>query len=279
MLAHFRAAGFGPGLLFEEFGVGFDIIDIHTRILHALHIDDEARAEVIHLPHKDGFAVFRVYLFLSRPSGEVKAVSAKVSVVLRRDDRHGGDAPVVPAELEIFTVDRIGAAEPAGRAIPIGLDVARNAISSRVPAELLTKEGNAVSWRQRIPYFYCHHTVRFQMSGLLRNMEEVVDLFLAEHGASIRTLLDDQDWIPVVPVSQITMLSEALMEEDIVTIFEVTQVFKRSTYTARMDTYAIRGDQLVLIATGSITHGYAVIGSRADWSLIEFDDRLMLAVR
>lgn len=280
VIAHFRAAGYGVGRLFEDFGLGFDIVNLQTRILHALHIDDEVRAVVTKLPSANETCQFRVHLMVRRRAADVKAVSAKVDVVLRRDSRHrGGEILATPAELASFEVETIG---PPAESIPIPPSVSALSVagvSGRVPAELLAKGGKAVMWRQRIPYFYCHHTVRLQMSGLLRNMEEVVDLFLEEHGASIRTLLDEQDWIPVVPVSQISMHGEGLMEEEILTVMEVTQVFKQSTYTARVDTYAIRGEELFLLATGSITHGYAVIENRSDWSLIEFDGRLMSAVK
>jgi hypothetical protein len=48
----------------------------------------------------------------------------------------------------------------------------------------LTAGRNAYAWKWRIPYFYCHFTERMQMSGYLRQMEEVVDLFLADRGVS-----------------------------------------------------------------------------------------------
>lgn len=279
VLNHFRSAGFGPGRLFEEFGVGFDTVDIKTRILHALHIDDEVRAEVTQLADKDGIAWFRVYLFLDREGAEFKAVSAKTGVVLRRDTRHGGSAAELMEELQVFAVDTLDREEQRKVPSKAGSNSSRSDVTSDVDPALLTKGGKAIAWRWRIPYFYCHHTVRLQMSGLLRNMEEIVDLFVGHNNASIRTLLDEQDWIPVVPVSHVTMFGEAYMEEEILTVFEVEQVFKQSTYAARMDTYVIRGEDLVLISTGTITHGYAQIGSRSDWSLIEFDDRLMAAVK
>ena len=137
---------------------------------------------------------------------------------------------------------------------------------------------NSFVWKWRMPYFYCHFTERVQMSGYLRLMEEVVDLFLRERGVSIKTLLDEQNWIPVVPHSRITLLDEARMEEDLYTVFTVENVFKGFTYTARMDCYALRDGVLVPTATGHITHGYAVIENRRDWSLVSFDDRLNSAL-
>jgi hypothetical protein len=74
------------------------------------------------------------------------------------------------------------------------------------------------------------------------------------------------------------MLGEALMEEELLTVFEVESVFKDATYTARMDCYALREGGAVKVATGVITHGYAVIDGRTAWALVAFDDRMMAAV-
>ncbi|WP_194719014.1 MULTISPECIES: hypothetical protein [unclassified Plantibacter] len=284
VLAHFRAADLGPGQLFEEYALGLDLVDVTTRILHALHIDDEVRGETSRLDDVDDAAAFRVVLFVERAGATLKAVTSTVHVSLRRDDRHTGVAAAAPDVLSGAVVDRIArrvsrAEPPVDRLpVPAGLPTSDGATSPTVPVELLARGGSALVWRSHIPYPYCHHTVRLQMSGHLRNLEEVVDRYLAAHGVSIRTLLDEQDWIPVVPVSRISMVAEALMEEELITVFEVVQVFKRATYTARMDSYVIRDSDLVLVATGTITHGYAVIESRSDWSMIEFDDRLLGAL-
>ena len=134
-------------------------------------------------------------------------------------------------------------------------------------------------WKWRIPYFYCHFTERIQHSGYLRIMEEVVDLFLADRGISIRRMLDDQKWIPVVPQARVEILREALMEEELYTVFTVEDVFKDLTYTARMDCYVLRGDELVQTATGRITHGYARILDRHAWEVVPFDERTLAALR
>jgi acyl-CoA thioesterase FadM len=117
------------------------------------------------------------------------------------------------------------------------------------------------------------------MSGYLRLMEEAKDRFVAHRGISIKTLLDERKWIPVVPHSKIRFLDEALMEEELHIVFTVEDIFKRATYTARMDCYVLREDVLIRTATGRITHGYAVIRDRTDWSLVDFDDRLLAALR
>lgn len=267
ILDHLRGNGLPAGELFERYGIGVDIVDLDTRILTAYHIDDVAVLDVRRDPQLPDELAFRVEL--SVEGSGAPAGSARVKVALRRDPSTG---PVeqVPAHLEPYVVERLGLVVPTAPE-PVALD-------GGDPFRALTAGRNAFAWKWRIPYPYCHFTRRLQMSGYLRLMEEVVDLFLADRGVSIWTLLKEQDWIPVVPHSRITVLDEVAMEEDLYTVFTVENVFKRFTYTARMDTYVRRDGVLVPTSTGRITHGYAVIDNRRDWHLVSFDDRLTRAL-
>jgi acyl-CoA thioesterase FadM len=286
VLEHFRAAGLPARVLFEEHGLGLDLVDLDTRILHALHMDDLVDAEVVP-DTKDGDAVLcvRVTLTLERGGQRLKAATSKVKVSLRPTGYL--EAPgEPPADLAPYTVPRLGAhlpsAEPGDRVDPAdttALALGRGTSAGDPVLERLTAGKNAFGWKWRIPYPYCHFTERLQMSGYLRQMEEVVDLFLADRGISIKTLLADRRWIPVVPHSRIQILDEALMEEDLYTIYTVEDVFKDFTYTSRMDCYVVRDGHLVKTATGRITHGYAVIENRRDWSLVEFDEPVLRALR
>ncbi|MEU7134362.1 hypothetical protein [Streptomyces sp. NPDC046261] len=263
---HLRQRGFPAGRLYERHGLGVDITDIDTKIKTAFHIDDLATATVRPAPAKGDGLRFLVEMTVERGGETVKAVVSKVAVQLRLDPR-GHFAQEPPTELAEHVVDRLGAGGEPVRVEP-GAD----------PLDRLTAGRNAFGWAWRMPYFYCHFTERVQMSGYLRQMEEIVDLFLEDRGVSIKTLLDEQDWIPVVPHSRITILDEARMEETLYTVFTVENVFKRFTYTARMDSYVLRDGVLVPTATGRITHGWAVIENRRDWSLVDFDDRLLDAL-
>lgn len=274
VLGHLREGGLGPGALFETYRLGVDLVDLDTRILTAFHIDDVAIAEVVPATSDgDDEMIFAVTLYVDGPT-PVKAVSATARVVLRHDP--GKSAEAVPVSLLRFVtgaIDRTGKV-PGISAPPA---VVAGAGADQVLAGLASG-GNSIVWRWRIPYFYCHFTRRVQMSGYLRLMEEAVDLLLAERGVSIWRLLDEQDWIPVVPHSRVTLLDEALMEEEVYTVLTVENVFKRLTYTSRMDCYVVRDGELVQTATGRITHGYAVIENQRDWSLVDFDDRLLRAL-
>jgi acyl-CoA thioesterase FadM len=302
VLEHFRAAGQPARTLYEQYGLGLDIVEIDTRIAHALHQDDLATLTVTPVDRAvSGEFAATVTLDVERGDEDVRAATARVRAVLRQDRRDGPVTEQVPDELASYTVARIdrapvtealldrsmavppaqlvavpNAAPPSGCCGGAGVAGGRGA-ADPVLAEL-AGGANSYGWRWRIPYFYCHFTERLQMSGYLRVLEEIVDLFLADRGVSIRTLLDDQNWIPVVPRSTISMLDEALMEEDLYTVFTVEDVFKDLTYTARMDCYVLRDGMLTPTATGSITHGYALIENRRDWRLINFDDRLLTAL-
>ena len=263
VLEHFRRSGLAARELYERHGLGLDIVDIDTRILHALHMDDLVSAEVATATRpEDGELALTVVINAERDGQRRKAVTSKVRVVLRVDTL-GGPAEPPPGELDRFVVPRIRRDAPP----PV--------LSDHLPHR---GGGASFEWKWRIPYFYCHFTERLQMSGYLRLMEEVVDLFLADRGVSVKTLLDRQRWIPVVPRSGITMLDEALMEEELQTVFTVEDVFKDFTYTARMDCYVPRGERLVHTATGRIVHGYAVIENRRDWSLVGLDGALLEAL-
>jgi acyl-CoA thioesterase FadM len=269
VLDHLRQLGVAPGALYETYGLCADIVEIDTRIMRAFHIDDVAIVAVRPDPRARGLA-FAITAY-READPDVKAVTSKVRVVLRLDPR-GGSAEPVPAELQPYVVPTLAGRPGAAITLPDDPDI-EGAIVDR-----LTAESNTFAFKFRIPYFYCHFTERLQMSGYLRLMEDAVDRFLASRGVSIKTLLDEQNWIPVVPHSGIEILDEALMEEDLYVAFTVEDVFKDLTYTARMDCYVPRGGGLVPVATGRITHGYAVIENRQDWKVVNFDDRLSSAL-
>ncbi|MFF7749426.1 hypothetical protein ACFZCP_09275 [Streptomyces sp. NPDC007971] len=270
VLDHFRQAGLPARALYEEHGLGLDLVSIDTRILHAFHMDDVAEAQVVPWT-KDGDATlgFKVTVQFERDGEIHKAVTSKVRVSLRMDT-YLEAAGEVPEQLARFAVTGLGddlEREP-GTAAPAEEEILAS----------LTAGQNAYAWKWNIPYPYCHFTERIQMSGYLRLMEEGKDRFVADRGISIKTLLDDRRWIPVVPRSDIRILDEALMEEDLYTVYTVEEVFKDFTYTSRMDWYVLRDGKLVKTATGRIVHGYALIENRRDWKLVNFDQRVLDAL-
>ncbi len=280
ILQHFRERGLQPRRMFEEFGLCLEIVDSRVRILHALHMDDVVQVKVQPVDDSSGGEFsHNVQLFVERDGETLKALTGKVKVLFRRD-RSGVTAGALPDEISAYVHDEIirtkGAPAPA-----TGFSSSRadEPLDEAIIRQLVPPDANAFVWKWHIPYFYCHFTERIQHSGYLRLMEEVVDLFLADRGISIRTMLDTRRWIPVVPEARVEILREGLMEETIYTVYTVEDIFKDVTYTARMDCYVLRDGGLIHTATGRIVHGYAEILNRRDWALVPFDAETAAALR
>jgi acyl-CoA thioesterase FadM len=278
VLEHFRAAGLPARRLYEDYGLCAEIVDLGTRIHTGFHLDDLVEATVRPVTEGAGMGLaFEAGLSLRHGAALRKAATARLRVALR-NDAPGEPAAAVPPELVPFTVSRIVRTGPAPDPVPSLPSQNGNSGGSDPVLAALTCDGNTFARRLRIPYPYCHYTERVHMSGYLREMEEVVDLFLADRGVSVKRLLDERGWIPVVPHSAITLLDEAIMEEDLYTVFTVENIFKSFTYAARMDTYVLRQGQLVRTATGHITHGYAEIRNRREFGLVKLDQRMIDAL-
>ncbi|MDI5962461.1 hypothetical protein [Streptantibioticus silvisoli] len=281
VIEHFRHCGLPVGRLYEENGLGFDVVEIDSRLQTALVVDDEASIEVTPVT-KDGAAElsFKVLITVERDGAPKKAVTSKVKVVLRHDENDVRMLRRLPlAEgLEQFVTARIGGAEP-GAAVPAtGTALISGGCTDSDPVldQLLAGE-NAYGWKFRIPYPYVHFFDRLQMSGYLRLMEEAKHRFVDARGISIRTLLDEKNHIPAVTASKVTMLDEALLEEDLYVVYTVDDVFKNLLYTSRLDYYVVRDGRLVKTATGTITHAYGVVENGSSGRLVTFDERVLRA--
>lgn len=284
VLDYFRQANLVPCHLFEDNGLCLEIVDSAARILHALHMDDLAEVEVMPAARPDPNGLrFNVNIYIQRKSERLKAVVAKVVVVFKLDDSPvtRGVAPKPLPQLAPYTVERISRAPSRQDLAKTDFSIERGVTNPEddVVRQLKSGGSNVFVWKWHIPYFYCHFTERMQHSGYLRLMEEVEDLFLADRGISIRHMLHDKKWIPVVPQARVEILEEAYMEEKIYTVYTLEEIYREYTYTHRMDCYVVRDGRLIHTATGSITHGYAVINSRHDWSLVEIDAESLAAIK
>ncbi|MCK1795086.1 thioesterase family protein [Streptomyces sp. XM4193] len=285
VLDHFRAVGLGATELYLTHGVNFDVVGVDTRLHTVLTLDDDVRIEVVpKTKDTDREMVFATAAYVERDGETKKAVSSKLRVLLRRDPAIP-DAQPLPAELERFVVDRFATAEPTELAATEVDDFAgafhrgENSDTDPVLAEIIG-DSNAVGWKWKVPYYYCHFTERMQMSGYLRQMEEAKHLFVASRGISIKRLLDERGWIPVVTSNKIQFTDETVMEENLYTVYTVESIFKDMLYTSRMDFYVVRDGKLVKTATGSITHGYCHKETpESEWQMAVFDDEVLRALR
>ncbi|WP_330330481.1 thioesterase family protein [Streptomyces sp. NBC_00536] len=281
VLSHFRAVGLAAGDLYRRFGLGFDIVDIHSRLAALLAVDDEVEAVVTPATKPgDERLRFKVELYVERDGKRIKCAGSTVRVVLRVDD-HIKAEEAWPEGIERFTAARLGTGERrdiAAAPAPYGEFTAGRGTNADPVLTELVGDTNAFGWRWRMPYFYCHFNERVQMSGFLRVMEEIEDLFLADRGLAIKEVLDTRGWIPVVTQSRIEILDETLMEEELYTVYTVEDVFKTLLYSTRMDCYVLRDGQLVKTATGTITHGYLHESAPNEWAMAEFDAATVAAL-
>lgn len=279
VVQHFRTRGLGPQSLYERHGLCLEIVDSDARLVTGTALDDQVRVEVRAESEPSAAELpFSVRAYVRRGAKEVKSVSGRVRVLLRQDDSAPAGEPP-PAGLATYVAAEINR-QPLGTAAGEGAVLAAGVTDEQQLRRHLAPAGaNTFVWKRRVPYFYCHYGARLQHSGYLRLLEEVVERFLAARRISIRTMLEGRRWIPIVTNARVEMLREALMEEDIYTVFTVESVFKRFTYTGRVDCYVVRGGELIRTATGRITHGYLELRSRRDWSLVSFDDETLKALR
>ncbi|MCG7536690.1 alpha/beta fold hydrolase [Pseudoalteromonas sp. OOF1S-7] len=283
ILDHFRQNEFVPRALYEDNGLCLEIVDSDARILHALHMDDvvEADVQIDEERDQDESISLIVNLNVERDGQMLKAVVCRAAVLFKLDDSPVTQdvAPIKVPALEKWTYETISrpAIESAQRADILESRGEVNGSDSVVAAIKANSEKSLV-WKWHIPYFYCHFNERMKHSGYLRLMEEVEDLFLADNGISIRTMLHEKKWIPVVPSAQVEILEEAFMEETLYTTYTLVDTYRDFTYTHRMDCYVERNGKLIHTATGSITHGYARINDRKDWSLVAFDDETKASI-
>ncbi|WP_367127680.1 thioesterase family protein [Saccharothrix sp. HUAS TT1] len=272
VLQHFRDRGIGPDALYHRHGLGIEFVETSIQLPATLLVDDEVTATVVPAKAKPGHgAAFTVRLGVRRDDRDVTVLTGKVRIALVAEKDAPGHEPV-PVELVPFVVSEVAELESAA-------SVRRDVECAGGVADVLTPAGsNAFLWSWRIPYFYCHFSLRFQHSGYTRALEEVVDRFLHERGLGIGKLLDERGWIPVVSRARVRLLADAHMEETLHTVFTVEEILKDVMYTARMDTYVRRGDTLVHTATASIVHGYAVSRGENAGSLAEFDPETRAAL-
>lgn len=279
LLQRFRNYGLLPRMLFENYGICLEIVDSNHRILHALHMDELIETQIEPVSGLDETELrFKVTMLAQRDGKTVKLCTGKISALFRF---HEGDKErcEIPENLKSHVVECVDRSKTqqfaefdpkCGRGDSI---LKEDLLNQVVPSD-----ANTFIWKWHIPYIYCHFTHRLQMSGYLRLMEEVEDLFLADRGISIYTYLTEREWIPVVPSANVEILREAKMEETIYTVYTLEDVFRDVTYTHRMDCYVIRGNELIKTATGKITHGYAKIQDRKEWRLVNFDERTIDAL-
>lgn len=264
VLEWLRDSGTSARDLYLDHGRCFEIVDCSVQLPAVLELDDEVRAEV----EAEAAGRLAVRMTVWRGEREVTVLRGKVRVALVPDPHAAGGRPA-PAALALPEAPDLAAAstvvDPGHLPIESGATVA----DTLAPAYL---------WSWRVPYFYCHFSDRVPLSGYVRTMEEVVDLFLADRGISVGRLLAERSWIPVVSRARVRLTGAAHLEETVHTVFTVTDILRGVMFDGRMDCYVRRGDDLVTVATGTILHGYAIAAGPDAGTLAELDDEVVKAL-
>jgi len=230
VLHWFRERGYGPGHLYDRYGVGLEIVDSSVLLSAVLKIDDQVDAQVGW--RRPGH--FGVRLTVTRDGKPVPVLRGRVAVALvtERDAPVQDPLPHCLAPLVVPTVSAV--AEPV----------------TPPPVEPFTFQ-----WQAR--YFHCHYSNRVQHGTYVQALEEVVDRFLASNAISVPRMLVKRGWIPVVSRARVRLLADAHMDDQIMTTFTVTDIIKNSAFDGRMDSYIIGPGQPRPVATAQILHGYA----------------------
>jgi len=271
VLGWFRDRGTGPAALFAGAGLELSIVDSSALLPAVLELDDVVDAEVAGGPSR-----FTVRLS-ARRDGAPTVLRGKVTVALLAED--GTPTGPVPPDLVPAVAGSVAA---AARTLGVGgaggRDAGEPAVPGVDPSVLLATHPGGFLWSWRVPYYYCQFSRRIQHSGYVRALEEVVDRFLADRGLSVRTLLDQRGWIPVVSRARVSQLSDVEMEETVHTVFTVTDVLKDVSFDARMDCYVERDGALVPAATGRILHAYAIARGPGAGRLAQLDPPVVAAL-
>lgn len=267
VIDYLRKEGILVGKLFRETGLAFEITHSSGRLLHAIQIDDTVTIKLSE--HRSGLhqKQLMVEMFVPRDGQILRSYKGKVQFGFKKDHSLGfqSEAEVAPLALEPFTSKDLNPYE-AGDSLVV--EMSGDALSS-----VRKKYPNAYVWQQRIPYYYCHYNERLQMSGYLRYIEEAQDRFLADKGISIYSMLRNNRWIPVVPSASLTMHQESYMEEDLLIVYQLSDIIKNFTYTHDVLFYRQRDSRLDLVASGKINHGYARLQSRDTMTLAPMDSQ------
>ncbi len=265
VLEWYRRNNIGAASLYLNHGLGLSIVDCSVQLPAVIELDDEVDATVTGGPGE-----FTVRLRARRP-GAPTVLRGQVSVALVREPGAPGTAEP-PAALVPLVVSDVGAAGVPGRQDrPV-------AHSTDPAAHLVPPDSAGFRWSWRVPYYDCQFSEHLQYAGYVRALEKVVDLFLADRGLSIRTMLRKRGWIPVVSRARIGVLADVTMEETVHTILTITDVVKDVAFDARMDCYVRRGTAMVHTATGRILHAYAVASGAGAGGLATLDRQVVAAL-
>lgn len=280
VLQAFRSVGAGPHALYVQHGLDLELVGVAMRLLATIHLDDLVRIEVWpETRDQDTEMRFRVALATNRHGEPVTTATATARAVLRQDARRSGRSPVSAALARFVRAPSTDPARLPRRPIRASSGHSVLVDDPDVHRALAPADGNAIIWKLRVPYYYCHFTDHLQLSGYLRMLEQTVDLFLASRGISIGRFLAERDWIPVVLEASIETLADVWMEEEVHTVFAMEALHGEAFWASRVDCYVWREGTPMRTASGHITHAYAQLRGPGDAQACRLDPQTQALLR
>lgn len=260
------------GDLFVNQNIAVEIVSSDIELMKVLSIDDKVRAEVQKKDNSnDDELLFLVNLYVHNE----RIATGKLIIVIRSVINQETSPLTYEKDFITFEMNRSNILkEPEFPSIIESSTTTYGIPSIKNIADLDPNKG--FIWRKKVPYFYCHYSRKIQYSGYIRVIEEVVELYLESRGISIRYMLENRGWIPVVLKTNIDLITDVFMEEELWIVFTVVEIKLDLLYNAKFETYVKRGDRYILSSRGSILHGYA---DTTTWSLASLDKKTIHALK
>lgn len=133
-------------------------------------------------------------------------------------------------------------------------------------------------WHFTVPYPFCRAASVLQFDGYVRLVEDGIERYLRAHGISVRRLLVERGWIPVVTDWKINIHEPVFMEETLLIRMDVTSIFKGLLWETRISFVAMRDDKETTVAESFIRHGYAVTKGPGAGTMATFDKEVRHAL-
>lgn len=259
--AHLRRNGMGARVLYDEFGVHFELTGMDVTLRSGMLLDDAVYVTVEPCHDEESRSLrFRCLASVVRESGRVVVATGELSGQLTRlsnDPR--------------FT-DRRKPEPLLGAWIHEDIPM----VDAEHPIPVRGREHLGVTWTQRLGYVYGHYFGPLYVDAYLRILEDAKDRFMVEIGCPLEQLAATEGLVPMVTRFNLHLESIANMGVSATIDYHVTNIIKRLLYDAAFQAWELLGDGMGRpLVTGSIQHGYAWLHNGRRASLTDLPTPLL----
>lgn len=260
---YFREKYLSPNILFKKYGIKLFIKCLNIAIAKAVNVDDEIRINITSLCSNK---------YLIKACDNIGNLFFKGEITIHVIFPCANfDLKLLPPQIEQLLIDILNN-ENENTYIKL-------LVNNNCPLNVLKEQySTAFIYKKRIPYYYCNFTNELHHSGYERIIEEAVDLYLDNRHLSIKTMLDQKNWIPVVSKSSIEIKNTVKMEDTIYIVFTIKNVIFNSIYEAEIKIFKCINDGLIEVAVGYISHGYSLIKDPQKPELVFIDKQTLNAL-